>query len=68
MAMYAQVSRMLDQNLISSFHRSKEYAAAQAERASAVNSAAAADANADVAAAEAQAGNSITDLADEFDM
>jgi hypothetical protein len=56
---------MLDQNLISSFHRSKEYAAAQAERlaSNAVNSAAAsASGNSEDAAA-----NSTADLADEFD-
>jgi hypothetical protein len=61
---YTQVSRMLDQNLISSFHRSKEFAAAQVERAAAVNN------NSAGASADSErhtAASSAADLADEFD-
>jgi hypothetical protein len=55
---------MLDQNLISSFHRSKEFAAAQVERAAAVNN------NSAGASADSErhtAASSAADLADEFD-
>jgi hypothetical protein len=53
---------MLDQNLISSFHRSREYAAAQAELAKA-----AAEAER-VVTDVSSVGKSTARLADEFDM
>jgi hypothetical protein len=62
MAVCVQVSRMLDQNLISSFHRSKEYAAAQAQLATAAVAAAAYGDSAKVDASTAAR------MADEFDM